>query len=137
MQGFARTAVPDADVTEVANAIVKVVDMPFGKRPFRIHVDPANDGAEVVEVSLTGCGPNFSATWVWVICCIQPRIQRKKQDPRLPNDRDLRASRLFRTHPVDIAILKDGLGETSLGYIEHGTTYAFGRCHVVRKNRLQ
>ncbi len=49
MQGFARTAVPDANVAEVANAIVKVVDMPFGKRPFRVHVDPANDGAEVVN----------------------------------------------------------------------------------------
>jgi NAD(P)-dependent dehydrogenase (short-subunit alcohol dehydrogenase family) len=49
MQGFARTAVPDADVTEVADAIVKVVDTPFGKRPFRVHVDPANDGAEVVN----------------------------------------------------------------------------------------
>lgn len=49
MQGFARTAVPDADVTEVANAIVKVVGMPFGKRPFRVHVDPANDGAEIVN----------------------------------------------------------------------------------------
>src|SRR5262249_39356039 len=49
MQGFAHTAVPDADVTEVANAIVKVVDTPFGKRPFRVHVDPANDGAEVVN----------------------------------------------------------------------------------------
>lgn len=23
--------------------------MPFGKRPFRVHVDPANDGAEVVN----------------------------------------------------------------------------------------
>ena len=49
MQGFARTAVPDADVTEVANAMVKVVDTPFGKRPFRVHIDPANDGAEVVN----------------------------------------------------------------------------------------
>ena len=49
MKGFARTAVPDADVTEVANAIVKVVDAPFGKRPFRVHIDPANDGAEVVN----------------------------------------------------------------------------------------
>jgi NAD(P)-dependent dehydrogenase (short-subunit alcohol dehydrogenase family) len=49
MQGFARTAVPDADVTEVANAIVKVVDTSFGKRPFRVHVDPASDGAEVVN----------------------------------------------------------------------------------------
>jgi NAD(P)-dependent dehydrogenase (short-subunit alcohol dehydrogenase family) len=43
------TAVPDADVAEVADAIVKVVDMPFGQRPFRVHVDPANDGAEVVN----------------------------------------------------------------------------------------
>ena len=49
MNGFARTAVPDADVTEVANAIVKVVDAPFGKRPFRVHIDPASDGAEVVN----------------------------------------------------------------------------------------
>lgn len=49
MQGFARTAVSDADVTEVANAIVRVVDAPFGKRPLRVHVDPASDGAEVVN----------------------------------------------------------------------------------------
>jgi len=49
MQGFARTAAPDADVTEVANAIVRVVDTPFGKRPFRVHIDPANDGAEIVN----------------------------------------------------------------------------------------
>ena len=32
-----------------AEAIVKVVDMPFGKRPFRIHIDPAQDGCEVVN----------------------------------------------------------------------------------------
>lgn len=49
MQGFTRTAAPDADVASVADAIVKVVDTPFGKRPFRIHIDPANDGAEVVN----------------------------------------------------------------------------------------
>lgn len=49
MRGFARTAVLEADVAEVTNAIVKVIDAPFGKRPFRIHIDPANDGAEVVN----------------------------------------------------------------------------------------
>lgn len=49
MEGFAGTAVPDADVTEVADAIVKAVGTPFGERPFRVHVDPANDGAEVVN----------------------------------------------------------------------------------------
>jgi NAD(P)-dependent dehydrogenase (short-subunit alcohol dehydrogenase family) len=48
--GLASTAPPDADVTAVADAIVKIVDMPFGKRPFRTHVDPAQDGCEVVNV---------------------------------------------------------------------------------------
>ena len=28
---------------------MRVVDLPFGKRPFRVHIDPANDGAEVVN----------------------------------------------------------------------------------------
>jgi hypothetical protein len=40
--------VPDkADVGAVAEAIVKVVGAPFGKRPFRVHIDPTHDGAEV------------------------------------------------------------------------------------------
>ena len=33
----------------MAEAIVKVVDAPFGKRPFRVHVDPSQDGAEIVN----------------------------------------------------------------------------------------
>ena len=40
----------DADPTEVAREIVRVVDAPFGKRPFRAHVDPSQDGAEIVNV---------------------------------------------------------------------------------------
>jgi NAD(P)-dependent dehydrogenase (short-subunit alcohol dehydrogenase family) len=48
-QGFAAIVPPDADASAVADAIVKVVDAPFGKRPFRVHVDPAEDGAEVVN----------------------------------------------------------------------------------------
>ncbi|MGA7924583.1 MAG: hypothetical protein WCA20_01155 [Candidatus Sulfotelmatobacter sp.] len=43
MKGFELTAATDADVSEVAKAIVKVVDMPFGTRPFRVHIDPAHD----------------------------------------------------------------------------------------------
>jgi hypothetical protein len=31
----------------VSDAIVRVVDTPFGKRPFRVHVDPTQDGADV------------------------------------------------------------------------------------------
>jgi NAD(P)-dependent dehydrogenase (short-subunit alcohol dehydrogenase family) len=49
MDGFARTAPPGADVSAVAEAVVRVVDLPFGKRPFRVHIDPANDGAEIVN----------------------------------------------------------------------------------------
>ena len=39
----------DADVRAVAEAIVKVVDLPFGKRPFRTHIDPSQDGSEIVN----------------------------------------------------------------------------------------
>lgn len=46
-EAFAAIVPPDADVTSVAEAIVKVVDAPFGKRPFRVHIDPTEDGAEV------------------------------------------------------------------------------------------
>ncbi|HEX3589972.1 MAG TPA: SDR family oxidoreductase [Pseudonocardiaceae bacterium] len=38
----------DADVTEVARAIVRIVDAPKGKRPYRVHIDPSDDGAAVV-----------------------------------------------------------------------------------------
>jgi NAD(P)-dependent dehydrogenase (short-subunit alcohol dehydrogenase family) len=37
----------DADVSAVADAIVGIVDTPFGKRPFRVHYDPTEDGADV------------------------------------------------------------------------------------------
>jgi len=49
MKGLELTAAPDADASEVAKAIVNVVDMPFGTRPFRVHIDPAQDGAEIVN----------------------------------------------------------------------------------------
>ena len=52
MKGFTSIVPPDADVSAVAEAIVKVVDTPFGKRPFRVHVDPTQDGAEVVNMVL-------------------------------------------------------------------------------------
>ncbi|MFI7518000.1 SDR family NAD(P)-dependent oxidoreductase [Micromonospora globbae] len=49
-QRLAELAPPDADVAEVAAAVVRVVDTPHGKRPFRVHIDPADDGSEVVSV---------------------------------------------------------------------------------------
>jgi hypothetical protein len=50
LQGVSSIVPPDADVSAVAEAIVRVVDTPFGKRPFRVHVDPTQDGAEVVNM---------------------------------------------------------------------------------------
>ena len=38
-----------ADVAEVARAIVTVVGTEKGKRPFRVHIDPSDDGAAVVN----------------------------------------------------------------------------------------
>jgi NAD(P)-dependent dehydrogenase (short-subunit alcohol dehydrogenase family) len=49
LKGLAALEPPDADPHGVADAIVKVVDTPFGKRPFRVHFDPSDDGAAVVN----------------------------------------------------------------------------------------
>jgi NAD(P)-dependent dehydrogenase (short-subunit alcohol dehydrogenase family) len=46
---LAELAPPEADVSAVATAIVEIVDMRHGTRPFRRHIDPADDGAEVVN----------------------------------------------------------------------------------------
>jgi NAD(P)-dependent dehydrogenase (short-subunit alcohol dehydrogenase family) len=46
-EAFAAIVPPDADAGAVADAIVKVVDAPCGKRPFRVHIDPTQDGADV------------------------------------------------------------------------------------------
>jgi len=46
---LAGLAPADADPAEVARMIVRVVDLPKGHRPFRVHIDPANDGSETVS----------------------------------------------------------------------------------------
>jgi NAD(P)-dependent dehydrogenase (short-subunit alcohol dehydrogenase family) len=50
LKGFSSIVPPDADVKAVAQAIATVIDTPFGKRPFRVHIDPTQDGAEVVNM---------------------------------------------------------------------------------------
>jgi NAD(P)-dependent dehydrogenase (short-subunit alcohol dehydrogenase family) len=47
MKAFATIVPADADAAAVGDAIAKIIDMPFGKRPFRVHIDPTHDGAEV------------------------------------------------------------------------------------------
>jgi NAD(P)-dependent dehydrogenase (short-subunit alcohol dehydrogenase family) len=49
LEGLASLEPADADAGTVAEAIVRVVGMPFGKRPFRTHIDPSQDGAEIVN----------------------------------------------------------------------------------------
>src|SRR6202044_2742639 len=44
MKVFAEIVPPDADVSSVAKAIVDIVNGEFGKRPFRVHIDPSEDG---------------------------------------------------------------------------------------------
>ena len=46
-KAFAAIVPDDADVAGVAEAIVDIVSTPFGKRPFRVHYDPTQDGADV------------------------------------------------------------------------------------------
>lgn len=49
LKGLASLEPADADPEKVADAVVDVVDAPFGKRPFRVHIDPSQDGAEIVN----------------------------------------------------------------------------------------
>jgi NAD(P)-dependent dehydrogenase (short-subunit alcohol dehydrogenase family) len=49
LKGLAGLEPADAEPLEVARQIVRVVDLPFGERPFRVHVDPSQDGAEIVN----------------------------------------------------------------------------------------
>ena len=48
LQGLAALEPADADATTVATAIVDIVAAPSGKRPYRVFVDPSQDGAEEV-----------------------------------------------------------------------------------------
>lgn len=49
-QRLAALAPADADVSVVADAVAEVVDTAHGSRPFRVHIDPVDDGSEEVSV---------------------------------------------------------------------------------------
>jgi NAD(P)-dependent dehydrogenase (short-subunit alcohol dehydrogenase family) len=49
LKGLAALASKDADPQVVVDAIVEVVGTPFGERPFRVHFDPSDDGAVIVN----------------------------------------------------------------------------------------
>lgn len=46
-KAFNELVPPEADPAAVAEAVVAVVNAPFGQRPFRVHVDPSEDGGQV------------------------------------------------------------------------------------------
>jgi NAD(P)-dependent dehydrogenase (short-subunit alcohol dehydrogenase family) len=52
LERLAATVPADANVKSVADAIVRIVEMRHGERPFRVTVDPAQDGSEVVTTVL-------------------------------------------------------------------------------------
>jgi NAD(P)-dependent dehydrogenase (short-subunit alcohol dehydrogenase family) len=39
----------DADASMVAEEIARIVALPHGERPYRVHIDPSNDGSEEVS----------------------------------------------------------------------------------------
>jgi NAD(P)-dependent dehydrogenase (short-subunit alcohol dehydrogenase family) len=49
LEGLADLSPQDPDPQDIANAIVKIIDAPFGERPVRIHFDPDTEGAAVVD----------------------------------------------------------------------------------------
>jgi hypothetical protein len=68
LRGLAWLEPEDADPAEVAREIVRVVDTPFGKRPFRVHVDPSQDGEKSSTPSLTVCAGKCTAISVLKTC---------------------------------------------------------------------
>jgi NAD(P)-dependent dehydrogenase (short-subunit alcohol dehydrogenase family) len=46
---LAALAPEGADASMVSDEIARIVALPAGERPYRVHVDPANDGSEEVS----------------------------------------------------------------------------------------
>jgi hypothetical protein len=67
-QAFAAIVPDDADVSGVADAIVEIVDTPFGKRPFRGHYDPRRTARTWASPCSTGCAPKCCTGSACLIC---------------------------------------------------------------------
>jgi hypothetical protein len=46
---LAALAPEGAEASMVSDEIARIVALPAGARPFRVHIDPANDGSEEVS----------------------------------------------------------------------------------------
>jgi len=49
LKGLASLCPGEPNPQRVATAIAKVIDAPFGQRPLRVHFDPDDDGAAIVD----------------------------------------------------------------------------------------
>jgi NAD(P)-dependent dehydrogenase (short-subunit alcohol dehydrogenase family) len=49
IRSFELAAPAEPDASKVASAIASVIEMPFGTRPFRVHIDPDRDRTEIVN----------------------------------------------------------------------------------------
>jgi hypothetical protein len=46
---LAALAPEGADASLVSDEIARIIALPAGERPYRVHIDPANDGSEEVS----------------------------------------------------------------------------------------
>jgi NAD(P)-dependent dehydrogenase (short-subunit alcohol dehydrogenase family) len=49
MEAVTKMLPQDVDAGEVSRLMARIVEMPHGTRPYRVHIDPSNDGSEVVS----------------------------------------------------------------------------------------
>lgn len=49
LEGVEKLQPKDADMSQVSKMMAEVVEMPHGTRPYRVHVDPLDDGSEAVS----------------------------------------------------------------------------------------
>ena len=60
---FAEIVPPDADASAAVDSIVQPVDTPFGKRPFRVHIDPTEEGRASTSRCSIASAPRCSTVW--------------------------------------------------------------------------
>jgi hypothetical protein len=79
MKGLEATAPTDADVADVARAIVEVADMPFGKRPFRFMSIPRRMAPKLSTASQIASVPRCTTRSALRICS---HLLSRRFDPR-------------------------------------------------------
>jgi NAD(P)-dependent dehydrogenase (short-subunit alcohol dehydrogenase family) len=77
-EAFGKIVPEDADPGAVAEAIAKIIDTPFGRRPFRVHIDPSDDGASVAFAVIDRVR-NEMLNRVGMSDLLKPRARRQRE----------------------------------------------------------